>query len=282
MMVALLYIAVVSFIGFHPNELLPHTPPTNQILSLERFKVADFEAASGMLHLGDRVLVSDQKTHRLYLFNPKGELINEIGGLGQGPQSFSSPSDIASSNGLKIYVSDTGNERVQILDRELNFLSQLHPNQAIDAIRSESVEIIQWQPDKLFITPSGDCMVWDLAKQAMYRFNPNGAFLGKSQSPSFISELSWIGFDGSLVQLYDASTKQMHTMSPNGLWMDSYGFDWNPYQASGLNEVILTEQSPHEWSVLETSHGSWVKSEVEDATLWVLFERALFRIPLQD
>jgi hypothetical protein len=74
----------------------------------------------------------------------------------------------------------------------------------------------------------------------------------------------------------------MHTMSPNGLWMDSYAFDWNPFLASGLKNVISTEESSHEWSVLETSYGPWVKSETEDATLWLLFERALFRIPLQD
>ncbi|MGA0233813.1 MAG: hypothetical protein ACO3MB_13185, partial [Saprospiraceae bacterium] len=211
-----------------------------------------------------------------------GELINEIGGMGQGPQSFSSPSDIATINGLKIYVADKANNRVLILDRELNFLSQLIPIQAIDAIRSESMELSQWQPYKLFITPSGDCMVWDYGTHAMYRFNPNGTFLGESQSPSFISELSWIGFDGSLLQLYDASTKQMHTMSPNGLWMDSYHTDWNAFQASGLKNVISTEESSNEWSILETSHGPWIKSVTEDTTLWVLFERALFRIPLQD
>ena len=280
MMFLTLYIIGFSFLGFQSYEPYPWPVDSVQRLSIESFKIAQFEAASDLLHVGDRVVISDRKTHRLYLYTVEGELIRQIGGRGHGPQSFSSPTVIATINGLKIYVSDSGNQRVQILDRELNYLSQLSPNQAIHTKVSESMERTYWQPSALLITPNGECMVWDAAKQTVYRFNPRGELLGTSQSPSNIETLSWMHFDGTLVQLYDASTQLLHRMSPNGMWMDSYSIEWSPLVASGLEQVIEATELSTVWNDLIHEYGAWVKTVIDDRVLWMLFEGALFRIPL--
>ena len=80
--------------------------------------VATFTQASAMIKGMDGFIVSDKAEHKIYLFSSDGKLHIEAGGHGAGVQSFHAPSDIASNNGLKIYVADKENGRIQILDHQ--------------------------------------------------------------------------------------------------------------------------------------------------------------------
>ncbi|VAW44967.1 hypothetical protein MNBD_GAMMA04-2225, partial [hydrothermal vent metagenome] len=62
-----------------------------------------------------RVYVSDVGTHNIQVFSPQGALIETIGGYGESLGQFNYPSAIEFSHN-KLYVSDTMNARIQIID----------------------------------------------------------------------------------------------------------------------------------------------------------------------
>ncbi len=61
------------------------------------------------------VLVTDREGDRLLVFAPDWAFLQEIGGFGSGPQSFEDPEGVAVA-GNRIFVADSGNGRVQVLD----------------------------------------------------------------------------------------------------------------------------------------------------------------------
>jgi len=48
------------------------------------------------------------------VFDPRGELVTTLGGPGEGPASMRSPMDVAVSGQDRVYLLDSGNDRVQV------------------------------------------------------------------------------------------------------------------------------------------------------------------------
>jgi hypothetical protein len=61
------------------------------------------------------IVVADRGQHRLVFFTRDGEILLTRGSRGQGPEQFVSPADVAIS-GNRIFVLDTGNNRVQVFE----------------------------------------------------------------------------------------------------------------------------------------------------------------------
>jgi len=72
----------------------------------------------------DRVYVTDGVTHELFIFSRQGVRISVTGGLGREPGHFNEPTGIAVDPGGFLYVTDTGNHRIQKLDPEGRPLAQ--------------------------------------------------------------------------------------------------------------------------------------------------------------
>ncbi|CAI8021132.1 E3 ubiquitin-protein ligase TRIM71 [Geodia barretti] len=69
-----------------------------------------------------RYLVADQLNNRIQVFSPDGKSVKCIGTKGSGPLQFDQPVGIAvHPQSKKIYVTDTANDRVQILNEDLTF-----------------------------------------------------------------------------------------------------------------------------------------------------------------
>jgi len=60
------------------------------------------------------VLVADRSNHRMVYLNQAGEVLLTFGKMGRAPEQFLFPADVAVA-GNRIFVLDTGNNRVQIL-----------------------------------------------------------------------------------------------------------------------------------------------------------------------
>jgi hypothetical protein len=86
--------------------------------SLARFQDARALAvdARGQLY------VVDAGTDKIYRLNSEGRVLNQLGGRGSGNYQFDEPVDIDPTNGLDIFVADSGNNRVQHFSSELRFL----------------------------------------------------------------------------------------------------------------------------------------------------------------
>jgi tripartite motif-containing protein 2/3/tripartite motif-containing protein 71 len=68
------------------------------------------------------ILVVDSANHCFQKFTPEGQLIASAGTKGSGPLQFNNPTGIAvNPTNRKLYVTDTKNARVQILNSDLTF-----------------------------------------------------------------------------------------------------------------------------------------------------------------
>ncbi len=70
------------------------------------------------------IYIVDQGRHRLIKFDSNGNFIKEIGGFGDGPEQFSSPTDVCARRTLNIFVADYNNNRIVRFDAHLNYLSE--------------------------------------------------------------------------------------------------------------------------------------------------------------
>ncbi|MBI4777842.1 SMP-30/gluconolactonase/LRE family protein [Candidatus Desantisbacteria bacterium] len=72
----------------------------------------------------DRVLVVDCYNSRIGRFYNNGDSIDSLGALGKGDSNFSYPQDIAIDSSGNIFVVDTANKRIQVLNRNKEFVTK--------------------------------------------------------------------------------------------------------------------------------------------------------------
>tara|TARA_B100000575_G_C23143168_1_gene665953 strand:- start:7231 stop:8289 length:1059 start_codon:yes stop_codon:yes gene_type:complete len=237
--------------------------------------IATFTQASAMVKGLNGVIVSDQTEHKMYLFTTDGQLGIEAGGIGHGTESLNTPTDLASKNGLKIYVADRENGRVKILDHELHYLSSLDISRAntdygmgLDLFIANS----SWKPEKLCLVSSGHLQVWDALRKGIHRFNSKGDYLGFSVLYEAIGHITDMQCKADYIELNSAQSKKIARMSVNGLWLDSYDITRDRAYQSHISLSNYADK----WDEFEQKYGLWVESIREGTRLWILFERALF------
>lgn len=99
-------------------------------------------------------------------------LVATWGGPGSGEGQFKEPRDIAVDNQGHVYVADTGNKRVQVLDAEGKFLTQWQKGD------QPFVE-----PLALVVNSAGEILVLDSEVIWVYRFGSDGEYRGKFAGP---------------------------------------------------------------------------------------------------
>ncbi len=65
---------------------------------------------------------AQQDGDRLVVITPAGEFVREVGRMGAGPGEFMGPHALAYDAQGRLYVADRSNNRIQILDQNLNFV----------------------------------------------------------------------------------------------------------------------------------------------------------------
>jgi hypothetical protein len=75
--------------------------------------------------LQGNIFIADGYTNsRVVKFSKDGDLVKSVGVRGTGPLEFNTPHTIASDSKGNIYVGDRGNNRIQVLDSDLNFKTE--------------------------------------------------------------------------------------------------------------------------------------------------------------
>ncbi len=87
------------------------------------FGLEDFERPTGIAidPQSQRIFVADTGEHNIKVYSDAGKLVQVIGKVGTGPLEFNAPTHLSFVN-KRLYVTDTFNARVQILDSEGKFL----------------------------------------------------------------------------------------------------------------------------------------------------------------
>jgi len=94
------------------------------------------------------------------------------GQQGSGPAQFNEPRDVAVDARGQIYVADTGNRRVQVLDSAGQFLREWN--------RADQPLV---EPLALAVSAAGEVLVLDSDPGWIYRFSVEGNYLGKFGGP---------------------------------------------------------------------------------------------------
>ncbi|WP_404329909.1 6-bladed beta-propeller [Mesobacillus maritimus] len=87
----------------------------------EYSKDKTISSPGGLRIVDEKVYVTDIQQNKVFVFNMEGELLLEIGQPGKDDGEFIAPNAITADEEGNIYVVDTGNQRVQIFDKEGNF-----------------------------------------------------------------------------------------------------------------------------------------------------------------
>lgn len=115
------------------------------------------------------IFVADEAANEIIKLDTLGKIQYTIGGYGWSASSFDNPSDIFAST-LNVYVADKNNDRIQIFDKDLNFLSQFKTND-----RSE--EQLFRYPIGVFVSNQGDLFILDSDNSRLLKYNLRGEFL---------------------------------------------------------------------------------------------------------
>ena len=129
-----------------------------------------------------RIYLTESNRHRLLVISPDGVRSDSLGARGSGDYRFDEPVSVDATNGLKIYVADQNNGRIQLFDRRFQFLSTISADK-IDGTN-------RFRPSQLQIGNSGDLFVYDTDRHKVFIFDPFGNFSRSDRSEELSDTLS--------------------------------------------------------------------------------------------
>lgn len=115
------------------------------------------------------IYVTERGAHRLLKFNLEGDRIDAMGNQGLGNFQFDRPMDVDATNGLKIYVADHNNRRVQVFDSRFQYLSTIRKTEGTRF----SGDI---KPSVITTNPISDLFIYDEDRHRILKYNSNGIF----------------------------------------------------------------------------------------------------------
>jgi len=115
------------------------------------------------------IYVSDADNNEIIKFDTSGNILKKIGGFGWGSSSFDLPADIFAYS-LKIYSADKNNDRIQIFDKDLNYISEF-------STKSKKGEEYSFRsPTCITVSNQGDFIVLDSDNNRILKFDLSGNF----------------------------------------------------------------------------------------------------------
>lgn len=134
-------------------------------------EIGDFESASAFaLTPGGKFYVTDLSRNEIVKVDTLGNLIQSIGGYGWNSSTFDEPIDVFATD-LRIYVTDKNNNRIQVFDKDLNYLFLINTNNQVDDRNN-----FQY-PTSCESSIQGDIYILDSDNTRVMKFNSEGNFL---------------------------------------------------------------------------------------------------------
>jgi NHL repeat. len=177
------------------------------------FLAADFTQAQIILidRLQDAVSMDASSRHLFVLERGKdrflkldfdGMLLDSLGSRGSGDYQFDEPADIDVSNGLRIYISDSGNNRIQVYDRRFQYLSSL-------PVRN---------PAAIHVTPFNEVLVFEKNSKIMRLFDEFGQERPRFNMPAEIRDVRRVKSDERRLYVLDPAAGVVHELERSGLY----------------------------------------------------------------
>ncbi|OLS37843.1 6-bladed beta-propeller [Bacillus sp. MRMR6] len=116
----------------------------------------------------EKIYVTDIEKNKIFVFNLKGEKLNEFGQAGLENGQLRAPNAIAVDKDGNIYVSDTGNQRIQIFDKDGQFVRAI--NGSKDGVGSSTLV----NPRGIAVDTRGIVYIVNNLSHFVYGFDKNG------------------------------------------------------------------------------------------------------------
>lgn len=127
-------------------------------------------ASSFYINSAGFIYVTDTNTDEVYALDTLGNLKLKIGGFGWRETAFDDPVDVF-ADALKIYISDKNNNRIQRLDKNLNFNFQIYTRD------SENEAERFGYPLSAVMSNQGDVFILDSENTRIVQFDLFGNFI---------------------------------------------------------------------------------------------------------
>ena len=197
----------------------------------------------------DNIYVSDRTNCFLFKFSKEGKLMKVVGRKGTQPGQFSNPGMIKIIND-KLYVCDSGNNRVQILNTELEYVNSFGCHGDGDGQFNWPSGIAQDIAGNLYVTDSDNnrVQVFDCKGQFLSTFSKKDAASKQLNFPIGIcvgsDQLVYVCDDGSnCVSVFKTSGEFVTSFGrfswPAGLIIDDDGFVYVSDHALGVSKVYI-------------------------------------------
>ena len=160
--------------------------------------------------------VTDQDRHRFVVINRGGVRVDSVGNQGSGNYQFDRPVSVDATNGLKIYIADRNNRRVQIYDRRDQFLSKIDFThlRGSGALRPESVTV-----NRL-----GELFIFNSDRYRIHKFDTNGTYeMSISLSDQRVRHFAGFTASDDQIIILDRSGGMIHRYNFDGIYQGFLG-----------------------------------------------------------
>ncbi len=180
----------------------------------------EFDIPSGVAIDGaGNLMVIDRNNHRIQKFRD-GHFLEVVGSKGSGTLQFESPIGIAyCASNKKVYVADTYNHRIQVLNSDLTFLSKFG--------KKGNVKQYFDKPSGVATDNTGKVYVADSGNHRIQIFTADGKFVGMfGKKGKGEGELDWpfgIAVDDNFVYVSELNNNRISVFTPEGVFVTLSG-----------------------------------------------------------
>ena len=148
-------------------------------------EIGEFSSASAFSFTpGGVFYIADEGENEIIKLDTLNNLLQSIGGYGWSSSTFDDPVDIFATD-LRVYVTDKNNNRVQVFDKDLNYLFLIKTDEI-----ANDIDGFQY-PMSCATSIQGDIYILDSDNTRILKFNSTGNFLlefGNYSSGDFLLE----------------------------------------------------------------------------------------------
>ncbi|PKL82437.1 MAG: hypothetical protein CVV24_10085 [Ignavibacteriae bacterium HGW-Ignavibacteriae-3] len=220
--------------------LYPAINCTSAQIIVQSGQIGLFNSANSFsINPGGNIYVSDSGTNEIIKMDTLGNVLRTIGGYGWSESSFDNPADVYAST-LNVYVSDKNNNRIQFLDKDLNFISQFSSGN----IKDESSAFRY--PLGSAVSTQGDLYILDSDNNRILKFNSRGDFqaaVGSFDAGAFaLNSPKQFAITSSKILVIDSKKLIVFDQFGNGI--RKINLDFNPDNINiTFRNICITDKS---------------------------------------
>ena len=182
-----------------------------------------FSSPRGVAITPDNFILVSEESHRIQKISMDGDRVASVGWYARGRRQFNDPAGIAISPITgQVYIADSGNDRIQVLNPDLTFSHSFGKKGSANGQFKE--------PSGIAIDSQGLVYVADYGNHRIQKFTPNGKFVAqfgsKDSGPGHLKYPCGITIDTAGTGLVYVSVKgnnRVSVFTSDGVFVSSFG-----------------------------------------------------------